>query len=361
MTPDDFERAGLYDPQSPDAEDRLALLQWLAEKGATIKAMVSADRAGGLNGLGGRLQLRPRIDVSLRDIATRTGMPVETIQSFYLALGMPPVAADVPVLNEEEAAMFGNLPGGISIMGEAGMRRLMQTTSVAMAAIAEAASAKVIANSRGGTGLEQAKASARATSTLGGFEKLLALTMRLHMDLAGQRLRRAEQATARSPSYRFAVGFVDLSGFTTLSRTISYDDLDGLVERFETIANDVANTRGGRVVKFIGDEVMFVSDSVVVTCGIALTLLEKFAGDPQLKPRAGIAYGDLLVHGGDYFGPVVNLASRLAELAVRGEVLVTEEAANACDGAGLRFDPAGRRMVRGFDEPMTVLNVTCSA
>ena len=60
----------------------------------------------------------------------------------------------------------------------------------------------------------------------------------------------------------------------------------------------------------------------------------------------------MLVRGGDYYGSIVNLASRLVDEAVPQEVLVTAEFADAAPGC--RFLPAGRRMVRGFPAPVTV-------
>ena len=71
-------------------------------------------------------------------------------------------------------------------------------------------------------------------------------------------------------------------------------------------------------------------------------------------PRGALALGEVLTRGGDYYGSVVNLASRVADLAVPREILVTAELRDrvAADGAGLTFSPAGRRMLKGFDDPV---------
>ena len=71
--------------------------------------------------------------------------------------------------------------------------------------------------------------------------------------------------------------------------------------------------------------------------------------DDGVVPRGGLAYGDLVNIHGDYFGPVVNLAARLTDSAVPGEVLVDEAVA-----AHVSTEPAGRRMLKGFDEPVRV-------
>lgn len=68
-----------------------------------------------------------------------------------------------------------------------------------------------------------------------------------------------------------------------------------------------------------------------------------------------------MIRGGDYYGAVVNLASRAADLAVPCEILVTadvrDEVAAAAD---LRAEGAGRRLLRGFDEPVAFWSVTRS-
>lgn len=72
-----------------------------------------------------------------------------------------------------------------------------------------------------------------------------------------------------------------------------------------------------------------------------------------------MAIGNLLAHQGDYYGPVVNLSARIAEQAVPDEILVAGPApAEAGDDPGLVFTPAGRRMLKGFDQPVELWSVT---
>jgi adenylate cyclase len=102
---------------------------------------------------------------------------------------------------------------------------------------------------------------------------------------------------------------------------------------------------------------MFVTRHAAAACDIALTLVEQFAGDPSITPRGGLATGDLLIRGGDYYGPTVNLASRLAQLAVPKELLVTPEVVAETASGGLRFERAGKRLLKGFEEPVTLFTV----
>jgi adenylate cyclase len=102
-----------------------------------------------------------------------------------------------------------------------------------------------------------------------------------------------------------------------------------LLERFESLTFDVLAEAGGRVVKLIGDEAMLVCPEPPQAVRAALEILER-AGDAELPPaRAGIAAGNVLLHGGDYFGEPVNLASRIVDRAPAGEVIVDERVASA--------------------------------
>jgi adenylate cyclase len=134
---------------------------------------------------------------------------------------------------------------------------------------------------------------------------------------------------------------------------MSVPTLTSFIREFEGRAHDVMTRHGARVVKLIGDEVMFVATEPGAACRAAGALMEGFADEGKhVFPCAGIAYGNVLVRGGDYYGSVVNLASRLVDEAVPQEVLVTNDlaiAATECD-----FVPAGRRVVKGFPEPIAV-------
>lgn len=148
-----------------------------------------------------------------------------------------------------------------------------------------------------------------------------------------------------------AIGFVDLVGFTPVSSSAPARELLDLLLAFERHAHELVQAHGGRVVKLIGDEVMFAAVDPGDACRIADGLFREFAGRTDLTPRAGIAWGDVLAHGGDYFGAVVNLASRIADIAVPWEILLSPEvAARVPDG--YRAEPAGRRLLKGFADPV---------
>lgn len=144
------------------------------------------------------------------------------------------------------------------------------------------------------------------------------------------------------------VGFADIVGYTELSRELGPDDLAALVERFESATATIVADHGGRVVKTLGDEVLFTAESLRNGIDLALAL----AGGAQAlgsEVRVGAAYGPVLARLGDVFGPTVNVASRLTGLARPGSVLVDREAAGALrDDPAYDVAPIGRRSVRGY-------------
>lgn len=361
MTPADYEAAGLYDPSAPNAAERLELLAWFESRGVTIEQMQAANARGQLLFVASMLMLRPGPYLTQQQLAERLGVPPELVEAFRVAFALPPVAPDAPWCNEAEAEMFQAVASGVGLFGETGMQRLSRVLGSSVSRIAEAMASTNVERLRsittsGATELEIAKANLVAIETAGAPARIITGLLTIHLQLAAARLREG-RSDLREETVRCCVGFVDLAGSTTLSRTLSSRELADMVDRFEEVAHRIATNRRGRVVKFIGDEVMFVTTDADSACEIALELVEAFAGDALLRPRGGIAAGQVLDRCGDYYGPSVNLAARLGELAVPHEVLVTAELASQIASDRLRCEPAGRRTLRGFDEPVSLMTV----
>ncbi len=363
MGPAEFQAAGLYDPGAPGAADRLALLEWLAERGITLEQMASAEADGRLSSLAGDLALQPAGPrFTSRESAGRLGVRLDELQRLLLAAGVVPPAPDEPTFTEDEEFGFRLFSFGVRLFGEEAALRFARVLGASLARIAEAAVAVFLVNieapnrQAAGSRLALAQANLEAIGTLVDIPLLMRGLFRRHVETAIRRLRQA-RGRELTGSGRFAIGFLDLVGFTPLSRLVPPADLATLVERFEDTAHDVATERDGRIVKTIGDEVMFVAVDAAAACDIALTLVERLGRDTTVRPRGGMAYGEMLIRGGDYYGPIVNLAARIAEQAVPNELLVTPELAAHADGGPLRFEPAGKRMLKGFDLPITLMTV----
>lgn len=146
------------------------------------------------------------------------------------------------------------------------------------------------------------------------------------------------------------VGFADMAGFTTMTRKASEAELRALIEAFESIATDIIGGSGGRIVKTIGDEVLFVADTAAEGAEIALLLQDAARRDDRLLPlRVGLAAGPVVSRLGDVYGSTVNIASRLTSLCRPGWVLVDRVMAESLRDDE-RFVLKSRRpeAVRGF-------------
>jgi adenylate cyclase len=157
--------------------------------------------------------------------------------------------------------------------------------------------------------------------SLPALDRLLVYLFRRHLSAAAER---TVLAAIESPEQSMTfVGFADLVGFTGLSQELDEQDLAQLIERFSGDAMDLVADAGGRVVKMIGDEIMFDADQAGVGAEIGLRLTEEIAVVPDRPSlRVGLAGGRVLALQGDLFGPPVNLASRLVDFARPGTVVV---------------------------------------
>ncbi len=160
----------------------------------------------------------------------------------------------------------------------------------------------------------------------------------------------AAQGGALGAESSLAVGFADMSHFTSLSRRWTEAELRQVLEEFETLANDIVGEHRGRVVKTIGDEVLFVADRPEDAAAIALDLLDAVEGVEQLPDvRIGLAAGPVVERFGDVYGTTVNVASRLTSLARPGSALVDRVMAESI-GEDPRFTLRSKRAesVRGY-------------
>ena len=143
--------------------------------------------------------------------------------------------------------------------------------------------------------------------------------------------------------------FVDLTGFTRYTEEEGDEEALDMVERFvDTV--EATLPAEAQLVKTIGDEVMVVSPDSVTLTEWAVGFLALFQERPQ--PRVGLHYGAAVFRDGDYFGGDVNLAHRVVNRALGGEVLVTESVADAVDSEHLRFEAIGEVELKGFPRPI---------
>jgi len=166
------------------------------------------------------------------------------------------------------------------------------------------------------------------------FEPLVLHAWRRQLAAAGTRAMALAAATDQTAApTRITVGFADMVSFTQMSRELDEPELARVVERFEETAADVVASGGGRLIKTLGDEVLFAADAPETGGEIALRIAEAIKDETEMPDvRVGVAYGPVLPMRGDVFGTTVNLAARLTSIARPGSVLIDAELAAELEG-----------------------------
>jgi adenylate cyclase len=189
------------------------------------------------------------------------------------------------------------------------------------------------------------------------FEKLLVYSWRRHLAAAVGRVEAMAAKDEDPHTVEVTVGFADLVGFSALANEIDDDRLADLVERFESRCADVVAGRAGRVIKTLGDSVLFLSQDPVEAMEIALGVVNVIGHDGRLPDvRLGLATGPVILRLGDVFGAPVNLAARLTSVARRNRVLVDAKTADRLPEERFRTRTLPGRPMRGFGvvEPVAV-------
>jgi adenylate cyclase len=359
-----WREAGLYDPLDPASADRLGLLRYLTERGATMEQMVEAHRVGALPGVAGELVTQGRTGmVSVVDIAERCGLPVSRVMRILLAAGIP-VEPETHVPADLETLMSA-FEEGAALMGEEAILAFTRVLGAAANNVAEAAIALFFAELGPGTvrggpdELGRARLAEAATTVFTEVPNVLA---HLVMD-AFERAQRRAQTTrswlgpvpsaaddAEGPTEVVALGFVDLVGSTAWAQTLPVRDQNLALTRFESAAWTSAVLAGGRVIKMIGDEVFFAAPTAEAACRIGLEVSRAAAEDEVLpRARGAVGIGPATPREGDYFGPLVNLLARLVKAGAPGELVVTEAVAEELSPDEWVVRPLEPAALRGID------------
>jgi adenylate cyclase len=285
------------------------------------------------------------------------GMPSERTQRLWRALGFADVADDDPAFTDADVAALGRLErlittGFVGPETEASIARAMgQALSRLADWQTDMLAAALSAPDRGADGgiPGAAEAVASAELLLPVMRELQDYVWRRHLAANAGRLflSDAEAADRRE----LAVGFADLVGYTTRSRGMGGRELGRMIEDFEGLVADVIARHRGRVVKTVGDGVLFTCAEPVDAVAIGLRLPVEWTAPDRPPLRVGAAYGPVLTRLGDVYSPVVNLASRLTSIARPSTVLVDQQLAQRLRGVQeYRVRPLSRVSVRGYHD-----------
>jgi adenylate cyclase len=347
-----------------NARERAALIEYLDSLGFTAEEMIEAERRGRLFGLAGDVLQRSGLPkYTLRGAADELGVPVEDLVHAWSALGLSVSDTDELVFSQADVDGLSSWVAMRTAVGDEATLTLLRVLGASMARLAEAGSTAIrlglpdIQMNHTGDELTTARAYRAVGEFIPRLAVLIDAVFRHHTISA----RTYFEGVTRddSTSVICGIGFADLTGFTSLTQRLTATELSQLLVEFAGAVSDVVLADGGRVVKFIGDEVMWVSSTPEQLVQVAFDLVEHpRARDASLQVRAGLGFGSVLAIGGDYFGTAVNLAARLVAAAAPGQILA---AADVRDELGDRpAIPQEPLLLKGFETPVTAYDLHVS-
>jgi len=362
--------AGLLEPDAPDAAARRELLAVLAARGATTDQMQQAHASGRLAALAGELVTHPeRERLSVEAAARRLGMEVPRMRRALLAAGLSIDDADPLPITDAEIEALVAFERGAALVGDDLALAFTRLLGNAAARVAEA-SVEVFAVELSGRAadrldeMEYGRASLAAVEATQVVPDAFTHLLQQHLHRS---VRRAllERSTEEPAVVETTIGFVDLVGSTSWTRTRSNLELARALEQFESAAFELASAHGGWIVKMVGDCAMYEVPDPIAACRIGLELCAVAQACADLpEARGGVAAGPVQARGGDYFGTTVNLAARAEPVAQPSTLAVNDVVADRLDVSGL---PAGwilerlpDQPLRGFDAPVPLWALSVS-
>lgn len=285
------------------------------------------------------------------ELAEKAGLDPDEGRRLWRSLGFPEVADDDVLFNDRDI-------GAIRIMSsltDAGVlepevrEAVSRAVAQAMSRLAEwqIGMLKRVIEAEG-EDLTPTQALQVAGTVLPALEELQTYVWRRHLAASIGRMLVATGTDGDTEN--LVVGFADMVGFTRTTRRRSTAELSEMIERFGSCTTGVIADGHGRIIKTVGDEVLFVADHIADGAAIALALQDRVRVEPSLPElRIGLAAGPVLVRYGDVYGEVVNIAARLTSHARPDAVLVDREVADAL-AADARYEvrPLRALAVRGY-------------
>lgn len=259
-----------------------------------------------------------------QQVSDEAGVPLELAQELWQQLGFPHAEDGELAFTDRdvEALELTSTLISLGVLTPESQSALVRTWGRAYARLAEW-QVHLLADVALQSDQPEQRLAELVEEVLPRVEQLQSYVWRRHLASAANRLlARSDDSVGNTST--MAVAFVDIVGYTSRSKHLEDRELVDWVEHFEDTMARLVVERGGRIIKAIGDAVLFVADDPVAAAEVTLTATALGADedDPFPQVRAGMAYGEVVTRLGDVFGPTVNIASRLTSIARPSSVLI---------------------------------------
>jgi adenylate cyclase len=305
------------------------------------------------------------------EVAAETGATIEQARRLWRALGFPDRGGERAFTQADADAVSTLLglvdDGTIGFDMAVDLTRAVGQTMARLAdwevatlvhRVQELAAEEEAADGTSGDSGSRAAAALRLVEALNGpFEGLLVYVWRRHLAAATARVEALGADDADLHTTQVTVGFADIVQFTALTNRLDHARIGDLVEIFESRCADVVAGQRGRVIKSLGDAVLFVNDDPIRAYDTAEGIIAVIGRDQRMPDvRVGLSTGSVVTRLGDVFGAPVNLAARLTAVARRNRIIVDGATAERLPEDQFEARPLPARPVRGFGmvEPVAV-------
>lgn len=311
-----------------------------------------------------RAILREEPEFTALEVASETGVTVDQTRRLWRALGFAEIVAEKAFTRADVDAVAnvmgivdsGALDFDMAVTMTRGVGQSMSRLAdweVAMLAdrVEELEASDEATGSRVGSALRL------VDDVASPFEHMLIYAWRRHLAAAVARVEAMGANDEDLHTVDVTVGFADLVAFTALSNELDRQKIGDLVEKFESRCHDVVSNHGGRIIKSLGDSVLFVVDNAAAAVEMAEGIINVIGRDPKLPDvRVGLASGGVVLRLGDVFGPPVNMAARLTAVARRNRLIIDQSTADLLPEGEFESRRLPARPVRGFGlvEPVAV-------
>ena len=358
----DWEAEGLLEGlDAPARAARTALLDELHGDGVPVEDLRRAVQEDRLVLLPIELALMSAPRHTLDHLSEESGVSEEHVAAFWRALGLTLAEGSRFTDEDLDAARRTRiyLDAGLPPEEILGLLRVMSSSVQRSADAIRAVFARTVLQ----PGDTEADLANRLRQTAGALMPLvvadLEYLMRLHLREFARHdaLSAADRDSGLPDTQEVAVAFADLVGFTELGESLPENELGEIADRLADLTLERIRAPI-RLVKTIGDAVMLVSPQPRPLVDLLLELVDAATADEQMPPlRAGAAWGLAYPRFGDWYGGVVNLASRVAGRARPDSVLITTPLREQLGDDAFAFSRAGLKRLKNVGEPVEAWRV----
>ena len=363
--------AGIHDRFSSGDVRKIGLISSLVDAGLPLESMVDQMRSGefSVDFLDNQAyeMFSALSPVTFDELSSRTGLPVDLLMGIRAATGS---AAPSPTdrMREDELKVVPLLEAQLANNYSATtVDRLLRTLDDSLRRFTTADGdaffrfvISPVVDRAGPTGADLATAAATATErVVEPLEQAVVAILRgqIWNSRAANIYGKWEQDLVEAGLYSHlrqppAICFFDITGYTRLTDERGDEAAAELADQMTRLVERTSVRHGGRPVKWLGDGVMLWFREPALGVVAALDMADGVIGAGLPPAHVGLHAGPVVFQQGDYFGQTVNIASRIAEYARPGEVLVSEAVVEASPDVEVAFNDLGHVELKGVSGPV---------